>query len=494
MFGNLFLIGPSIKRTIKKSHIIIIGFMLIPLLLLAGMAFYNFLSYNWLIINVNRTNSLNRIVKTDITNELWDIVAGNKRFSHGRQYIIMENIKSEIVEIRKAARPGNRRLLDVANRAMDTLRSYVDRLGVQMIQGSPVNENEKVLDEIRGVAALVSDTLQDFAMLEIGSAARTNELIKRRTFFLSLAEIAMLFLAMIFSLVVQKSVASSVDRSIGAIAALAKSISSGDLEARAAMPKVEEFDPLTETLNIMAGKIKGLIEANIEEQRNLQKAEIKALQAQISPHFLYNTLDTIVWLAEGKQWEQVISVTRALSAFFRLSLNQGDEWVSVDNEFRHIESYMVIQKIRYRDILDYSINYGKAMENKTILKLLLQPLVENALYHGIKNRRGRGMITVKGWARRDGKAGENEEAALYFSVSDNGAGMSEDRLNEIRRYIDDPGKLPAPQTNGQGGYGLYNVSRRLELYYNMKGLLEITSSPHEGTTVTIKIPGDRFHA
>jgi two-component system sensor histidine kinase YesM len=491
---SLFTARQSVKGAIKTSHIVIIIFMLIPLIVSVGTALYNSLSYDRLIINVNRTNSLNRIVKTEIVNELWDIVAGNVDFADGRQYAIIEHINSEIEGIRRAAGAENRRLLDVARRAMNTLISYVDLLGSQIQADAPVVENERTLDEIRGVAALVSDTLQDFTMLEIESAAGTNEIIKKRTRVLWVLEIVVLILVVVFSNLVRSSVVYGVQRSIGALVAFSGRISSGDLEARAALPKVEEFDPLTENLNIMAVKIKGLIEANIEEQRNLQKAEMKTLQAQISPHFLYNTLDTIVWLAEGKQWEQVISVTRALSAFFRLSLNQGNEWVTVDHEFKHIESYMVIQKIRYRDILDYSIKYDKTMGNKTILKLLLQPLVENALYHGIKNRRGRGMIAVQGWACRDDTAGKNEDGALYLSVSDNGAGMSADRLNEIRRYMEDPDKPPPQQANGQGGYGLYNVSRRLELYYNMKGLLQITSSCHEGTTVTVKIPGDRFHA
>ncbi|MDR0707227.1 MAG: sensor histidine kinase [Treponema sp.] len=491
---SLFTARQSVKGAIKTSHIVIIIFMLIPLLVSMGTALYNSLSYDRLITNVNRTNSLNRIVKIEIANELWDIVAGNVSFADGRQYAIIEHINSEIERIRRAAGVENRRLLDVAHRAMNTLVSYVDLLGNRMRVNAPVVENERTLDEIRGVAVLVSDTLQDFTMLEIESAAGANEIIKKRTRVLWTLEIVMFILVVGFSNMALSSVAYGVQRSIGALVAFSGRISSGDLEARAALPKVEEFDPLTENLNIMAVRIKGLIEANIEEQRNLQKSEMKALQAQISPHFLYNTLDTIVWLAEGKQWEQVISVTRALSAFFRLSLNQGSEWVTVDNEFKHIESYMVIQKIRYRDILDYSIAYDKTLGNTIILKLLLQPLVENALYHGIKNRRGRGMISIKGWSCHDDATETHEEDALYLSVSDNGAGISEGRLNEIRRYMEAPDKSPPQQANGQGGYGLYNVSRRLELYYNMKGLLHITSSLHEGTTVTVKIPGVRFYA
>jgi two-component system sensor histidine kinase YesM len=204
---------------------------------------------------------------------------------------------------------------------------------------------------------------------------------------------------------------------------------------------------------------------------------MRALQAQITPHFLYNTMDSIVWLAEGRRNEEVISITRAFSDFFRISLNRGREWVQVQEEFKHIENYLTIQKIRYRDILDYSVEYEKEMEQKIVLKLLLQPLVENALYHGIKNKRGRGTITVRG--RQDGEY-------LCFTVEDNGIGMTEEQLASVKEQLV---KLPEFQTpEASGIYGLYNVAKRLELYYNRTGLLDISSVYREGSKVTLLIP------
>jgi two-component system sensor histidine kinase YesM len=336
---------------------------------------------------------------------------------------------------------------------------------------------------------LVSEVLQDFIVLEIESTAMANKKIKERTFILGILECVIIIFVTGFSLLVQFSVSSNVDTSIGALVSLSGHIAEGDLDARADVPRVKELNNLTENLNVMAGKIKNLIEENIREQKNLQKSEMKALQAQITPHFLYNTLDSIIWLAEGNQYDQVVSITRAFSNFFRISLNQGREWVSVYDEFKHIESYLTIQKIRYRDILDYSIDYEKTMEKKIILKLLLQPLVENALYHGIKNKRGRGTITVRGW--QDG-------TSLCFTVEDNGIGMTEKRLAEIRERI---GKRTVPEfadnigmeensplDSLESGYGLYNVSKRLELYYSRFDLLKIESVYQKGTMITLKIP------
>ena len=481
-----FFVSASIIKTIKTSHIVIIVLLLIPLLMSIIVILLNTISYDRLITNVNKTNRLNQIVKTDITTELWDIVAGNKSFEDGTQYQIIKGIRGQIMDIMETTGEiQSRQLLEVADRSMNTLNRYVDRLGAQMEYRYPVIENERMLDEIRGVSALVSDMLSDFIVLEIESAALQSQRIKTRALVTGIWECAIIVFALVFSVFVQASVAQSVDQSIGSLAALSGSIAEGNLDARADVPNVSELETLAMDLNTMAGKIKTLIDENTQEQKNLQKSEMKALQAQITPHFLYNTLDSIVWLAEGNQNEQVISITRAFSDFFRISLNRGNEWVQVHDEFKHIESYLTIQKIRYRDILDYSIEYERAMEQKTILKLLLQPLVENALYHGIKNKRGKGLITVRGWIEPK-EAGQDEDW-LLFSVQDNGIGIMEGQLKEIRGLLGNSGHSSLPQTAAQS-YGLYNVGRRLELYYNRGDLLDIQSVYREGTKVSLKIP------
>jgi two-component system sensor histidine kinase YesM len=450
--------------------------MVIPVFVSIISSMFHTMSYDRLISNVSRINRVNQVVKTDITNELWDIVAGNKSFDHGRQYEIIHEVNHQISDIMTTTTAvANRQLLEVASRAMNTLTSYVDRLGMQMEEHYPVIENEIILDEIRGVSVLVSEILQNFIVVEIESAAQENEVIKKRTLVVGILDLIMFGLVMTFSVIVQISVSSNITRTIGGLVALSSRIAEGDLDARVEVYPENEMHSLAEDLNTMAGKIKELVETNIREQQNLQKSEMKALQAQITPHFLYNTFDTIIWLAEGKQYDQVVSITRAFSDFFRISLNRGKEWVSVEDEFHHIESYLTIQKIRYRDILDYSISYEKNMGERTILKLLLQPLVENALYHGIKNKRGKGMIEVRGWS---------ECGFLYFTIKDNGIGMTEERLQDVRNQIQ---RTPDSESIN-AIYGLYNVSKRIELYYDTPGLLEIQSVYNEGTTVFIKVP------
>lgn len=220
--------------------------------------------------------------------------------------------------------------------------------------------------------------------------------------------------------------------------------------------------------------ILGHIKKSITEP--VQNTELKLLQAQINPHFLYNTLDTIVWLAETKQNEQVSRMVTSLSDFFRTTLSKGKDYITVREEESHIRSYLEIQQFRYRDILEYNITITDDILDCEILKMTLQPLVENALYHGIKNKRGLGHITVMGV-----KSGSN----MVFTVKDDGLGMKPERLEFIRRVVADEVK---DGYSTSSGFGLYNVAKRLRLNYGKKCSVDIESIYGEGTTITISIP------
>jgi two-component system sensor histidine kinase YesM len=223
-----------------------------------------------------------------------------------------------------------------------------------------------------------------------------------------------------------------------------------------------------------AGYILGPIKKSITEP--VQATELKLLQAQINPHFLYNTLDTIVWLAETKQNEQVSRMVTSLSDFFRTTLSKGKDYITVREEESHIRSYLEIQQFRYRDILEYNINIDEDILEYEILKMTLQPLVENAIYHGIKNKRGLGHITVTGVKR---------DEHMVFEVQDDGLGMKPDRLEFMRRVVGDEEK---DGKSTSSGFGLYNVAKRLKLNYGKKCDINIESIYGEGTTITLIVP------
>ena len=218
-----------------------------------------------------------------------------------------------------------------------------------------------------------------------------------------------------------------------------------------------------------------MMKKRIKDERNLRKAELRTLQTQINPHFLYNTLDAIIWKAEAGEKDEVISLTSALSDFFRISLSSGADWIPISQEKKHIEGYLRIQQTRYRDILRYEIDIPEEIGHYYILKLLLQPLVENAIYHGIKIKRGGGLIRVTARLVDD---------MFEFAVSDTGTGMTEEQLKELNERMK---KGQPTVSEGSGGFGMVNVNLRIRLYYNQPEGLKIESS-NEGTTVSFRVP------
>ncbi|SHM97565.1 sensor histidine kinase [Gracilibacillus kekensis] len=250
----------------------------------------------------------------------------------------------------------------------------------------------------------------------------------------------------------------------------------GNLEAKVIPVGEDEIATLGDSFNQMIVKIKSLLDLSIEEEKKLKAAEFRTMQAQINPHFLYNTLDTIIWLAEAKEHQSVIELTKALSQYSRISLNKGKDWITIADEISHIESYLYIQKTRYEDILDVSVQVDSDILRYHILKLLLQPIVENAIYHGIKNKRGQGFLRING--------GVNEDDCIRFEVIDNGIGMDEERLQELRDHLHTGEVLP----EAKNGFGLINVQQRIQLYYGKEYGLQVNSWKGSGTRVTITIP------
>jgi len=256
-------------------------------------------------------------------------------------------------------------------------------------------------------------------------------------------------------------------------------ITRNDLQALITHDNVDEITELGMSFNIMVGRIRELLDAKVKEQENLKKAELRALQAQINPHFLYNTLDTIIWMAESKKTDQVIEIVRALSSFFRLSLSKGRDWITIGEEIERTRSYLTIQKMRYRDILDYRIEMDRGVAGNSVLKLILQPLVENALYHGIKNKRQGGTIVVR--------AEQRNADEVLLQVEDNGIGFTPERLAQLQAELeDDSGEI-----NLDSGFGIGNVNKRIRLYYGNPYGLSIQSTHGAGTCISIVIPARR---
>ena len=238
-----------------------------------------------------------------------------------------------------------------------------------------------------------------------------------------------------------------------------------------------EITSLSRSFNIMTEKIQDLMEENIREQRAKRKSELKVLQAQINPHFLYNTLDSIIWMAESGKNQEVVQMTSALSKLLRQSISNEDEIVTVEKEIEYTRNYLAIQKMRYRDQLEYVIDVDDDVLPRKIVKLVIQPLVENAIYHGIKYLDGKGMIVILG-SMRNGK--------IVLTVQDNGVGMDEETLSKI--LLKKPEEDREKKRKKTSNVGVYNVHNRLQLYYGKDYGLSYESAPGMGTSVYITIP------
>ncbi len=471
----------SFRKTLLITYIVIVSITLIPSVYSIMVSQIHTNQYTQIIWNVSTANRINEIAKNDIPAELWEIICGKKEIQDGEQNIMCDEITSGLsLMLLKNKTPESRTKLEVANRAHITLKRNIDMLITNMSNGSSVTKNEAALDEIRTITALFSDLIQDFIVAEIESADRTNRATKTTSIILTAIQIIITILAVIISFRSFISVSNTIQNPISDMEKLSTKVANGDLTARIDFPHVSELNTLAQNMNTMTEQIDVLIKKNIQEQENFQKAEMKALQAQITPHFLYNTLDTIIWLAEEEKTDEVIRLTKAFSDFLRISLSRGHEWITIGQELDHIRNYLTIQKIRYADILNYEIEADPSLLEYKIIKLVLPPLVENAIYHGIKNKRGRGHLKVCV------QYSDDSHNFITFSVTDDGAGFTPERLeevkNELKNASGDVEKLSSV-------YGVYNVNKKLKLYYQDKtdGLM-IQSEYKKGSTISFTIP------
>ncbi len=465
----------SIRKTLQVTNIVIILATLAPFLI--NTLYYNVTlnQYERIIENVYGANNLSSSLQGEIYITLWNVVSGKTRFESNTQYNLIDGIRSRLDELEKNANSeDDSYLIQVARNTLETMESYVDMIGVNIATGRPVHDNEEILGEISSVSELLYDVIQKFVAAETEIAHIQNARIQRSRDLMIFLQVVLFASILAFLFRNYKQLNRSINDPLYRLKTMASQIAKGDLSIRVEKPEISELDELTGSLNTMAGKLGELIEQNIQKQQNLQKAEMKALQAQIAPHFMYNTLGTILSLAEDGQNAAVVATTLALSNFFRLSLNKGRDWVSVAEEKSHVESYLAIQKIRYGAILEYEIDIAEDLLQESMLKILMQPLVENAIYHGIKQTRRRGLIRLKG---------ESQNDHLVFTVEDNGLGMEKQELERLRENLSN-----YDVSNPEMGFGLYNVFKRIQLYYEIDNGLTVESEHNKGSKVTLRLP------
>lgn len=308
----------------------------------------------------------------------------------------------------------------------------------------------------------------------LASAIPYAQYSSQNRFILQLTAVAVV-LAIVISAALIMFVVQRVTNPLGILARLLTKVDPEGPLPIFQVNSTDEIGRLGHSYNMLGEHIENLKEKLIHNEARKKEADMRALQAQINPHFLYNTLSSIQWIALMTDEKRIAEMVGALSDFLRFSLNNGKEFCSVQQELAHIKNYVQIQQIRYPDKFNTDYFVDPQLLDKRMLKLLLQPLVENAMNHGIQKKEGKGNITVYLEEKGD---------RLYFLVMDDGVGMTEEQLTALRTNL----KNKNSGDSKEGGYGLRNVDERLLLHYGPDSCLEIESRRGSGTRVSFSIP------
>ena len=465
----------SLATKIRYSYFV----LLVPFLLFLIFCLYNLWS-----VNSSYENMINSTVvasqfsldfKKDFDYETYLLIVGNKTMEESTLEDMLSEANRIVAGLEELTdSEENSKRLESVKKYLSNLEIYINRIKENLIEGNRYEDNMEIWEnDVQIVTSLLRETIFQYLYYEIRDIQQSHA--EYQNFFVAMIRSSIIVFAVILLAIIFLSyqIPHSITRPIKRISEVTDQVAKGDLTVRSNVRAGAEVNVLNDSLNTMIDKINELLEQVTKEQVRLRKAEFELLQAQINPHFLYNTLDAIVWLAEAGEQKKVVSMVGSLSEFFRMSLNQGKDIVSVKEELQHVRSYLEIQQVRYQDILEYELHVPELLNTYLIPKITIQPLVENALYHGIKNKRGVGKITITGYEK---------EGIFFLLIEDNGIGITQERLEQVRNGI--LGKV----STGKAIYGLYNVNERIRLNFGEEYGISLDSSYGEWTKVKVMLP------
>ena len=430
---------------------------------------YNQLSNNLAVsseYNANYRNSNNDMsFKDEVDMDIYYVTIGRR----GRDGLPIEQVDKAIDTVENLKNTSTNK---ESLRSLKYMTNYLTNLKKRMNQLLEIKDYEErqefVANNTEILTTLFEKEMQNYIYQEATQLVQLESQLAGNVRLTLLTMCAVILLSVIILLRRSFRLTYSITKPVSEILQNIKKVGKGEYKNISAVPadcvEIQELDAGTRK---MAGRIKGLLENVRKEQEAQHLTELQLIQAQVNPHFLYNTLDTIVWLVEGGMDQDAVDMITSLSVFFRTSLSKGKDIIPLSEEERHTLSYLEIQQSRYRDILEFEINIPAELDNIMVPKLTLQPLAENALYHGIKNKRGKGKILIEGF-----DLGED----MMLRVTDNGQGMTPERLHEVQEAI---------RTGERAGFGLAAVSERIALYYGPGYGLKISSTEGEGTVMEV---------
>ena len=475
------------KLRLRRRMGLIIASLIVPYVIIVAVLLYTLLTfyteYQQIGDNIVIANHYNVEFKEDMDAVMYQMViraikAGEveERLSMKSPDTLIEEAVEDFTELQNSSysAQGSEIAGSILN-LLSTLGDRVDDIDLTVKLSGYYDENMLSLDtNIRIITQLIQERISEYNYYEAESLEQVRSELAKRVDLIVRFTLIIFLIVTVVALILSYSVSHSISSSVEELRRLAEEYGNGNFDARAYDFGDKEFAVLNQTFNGMASQIGDLIENVRVEQTNSRELELKLLQAQINPHFLYNTLDNIIWLVEDDRKDDAENIVTYLSQFFRTTLSGGRDFIRLSEEFDHIKAYLKIQEFRYRDILSFELDLPNELSDYLIIKMALQPIVENALYHGIKYKRSMGRITV---SAKD--AGEN----ISITVKDDGIGMTPDELSELRITVAEG--RPNPDDSG---FGMANVSERLRMNYGESYGLFIDSIYGEGTTVEILIP------
>ncbi len=334
------------------------------------------------------------------------------------------------------------------------------------------NEEDTLTANIDGEKYYISCRKSDYTGWRVVSVSSYQEVMQKaqQMFFIV---VCVLVVTLAIVLLVAVELSATITGPIVKLRNLMAKTEDGNLTVRFQGKDQDEVSDLGRRFNRMLEQIQELVNAVYVEQEHKRKAQLQVVQEQFKPHFLYNTLDTIGWMAREYSAENIVKLVDALTNVFRISLSKGKDYISVEEEMKYISNYLYIQKIRYGPKVLYQMEMDEELREVQIPKLILQPLVENAIYHGVKLKRGEGHLSV---------SVKREEDHISMAVQDDGKGMAREQVERLTKLLNEPTR---PEENQS--FGLFYVKERLRMRYGERFRVLVESEEGAGTKVTILI-------
>lgn len=458
-------------RHLVAAISIVLAVLLVSVLLMLGSYSSH---YARLLHNVTTASEFNREFKDTIDLRMY--------------YYVIESQYSQglpIEEVR-AAQTLAKSLIDTtfqknSRQAITSVLDLCENLEGKIYQIQETSDYDQRLTQLENniyvLTSLVEEYMYTYLYYEAAELNAVQQVVTRQAG----VEIALIILAAALAIVFLLRYSIRLSRSITApleeLCRRARRVDAGDLTVQEPVPsEIREIRTLSEGMEQMIGRLDDQMGEIRRRQESLRRTELALLQAQINPHFLYNTMDTIIWLIEADKQQEAVEMVANLSSFFRHSLSKGEDVITLAEEERHVRSYLQIQHARYQDIMEYILDIDPGLHDAMLPKLTLQPLVENALYHGIKLKRAKGTIRITATLA---------DGCVLLRVEDNGVGITPQRLAQLR---------DAMERQERVGFGLSAVNQRLRLQFGPEYGLRLDSEEGQGTTVTARIPYVRKEA